>query len=425
MTVVTDRFTGSDPVRRRLRRLSRGERLEEAIAFLGQFARESGMTAVALRDRERAVRASIRRHGHYEHSAEELAFGARLAWRNHAQCAGRLTWKSLRVIDRRDVRDPEGVLRSTLDDLRTASDSGRIRASISIYAPATETTVPVTFESAQLFQYAGYAGDNGSIVGDRANIELTRTVQQLGWKRPPLPGAFDLLPVVIRDGHGVRHAFELPADAVRQVEIAHPTRPGLQDLGLRWYAVPCVTNMVLSIGGIDYPCAPFNGHYVSTEIASRNLVDAKRYDLLAPVARALGIPVDKDSRSLWQDAALTELNRAVLYSYDRDRIRIADHHEVSNQHMEFARQEQRAGRAVSAEWSWIVPPQASAACPTFHLPMRNLHAVPNFYHGRSSGGSALRIDRTYLRHGKWRMRLQRLKRRFRDWRRRRDRLWSR
>ncbi|KQT35266.1 hypothetical protein ASG29_03945 [Sphingomonas sp. Leaf412] len=422
---MTDRFTASDPVRRRLRRLSRGERLDEAIAFLRQFARENDVAPTALRDRERAVRAAVRRHGHYVHTAQELAFGARLAWRNHAQCSGRLTWKSLRVVDRRDVRDPEAILARTLDDLAAAVGDGRIRASISIFAPATETTLPATFDSVQLFQYAGYARPDGSVLGDRAGIEPTRTAERLGWRRPDVPGAFDLLPVTIRDERGARHAFELPAATAREVTIAHPTLPGLRDLGLRWYGVPSVTNMVLSIGGIDYPCAPFNGHYVATEIASRNLTDAGRYDLLEPVARALGIAVGDGSRSLWRDTALTELNRAVLHSFDRDGIRIADHHEVSAQHMEFARQEQRAGRAVSGEWSWVVPPQASAACPTFHLPMRNLHAVPNFYHTRASGGGALRIDRTYLRDGKWTHRWERMKRRVRDWRRRRDHLWQR
>ena len=408
-----------------MRRLSRGERLDEAIAFLRQFARETAMAAPALRDRERVVRAAIRRCGHYEHSAEELAFGARLAWRNHAQCAGRLTWKSLRVNDHRNVRDPEAILNVALGDLAAASAGGRIRSSISIFAPATEETVPATFDSAQLFQYAGYAQPDGGVVGDRANIEATRTAERLGWRPPATPGPFDLLPVVMRDEDGARHAFELPVGTTREVAITHPDCPALADLGLRWYAVPCVTNMVLSIGGIDYPCAPFNGHYVATEIASRNLVDVKRYDLLEPVAHALGIAVDTGPRSLWRDMALTELNRAVLFSYDRDGVRIADHHEISEQHMEFARQEQRAGRAVSGEWSWIVPPQASAACPTFHLPMKNLQAVPNFYHGRSSGGGALRIDRTYLRDGKWRHRLERVKRRLRDWRRHRDGFWRR
>ncbi len=425
MSAAADRFAASDPVRRRLRRLSDGERLDEAIAFLRQFARETGQSREEAKAREREVRAALRRHRHYEHTYAELAYGARVAWRNHARCAGRLTWKSLRVVDRRAVTDPAEMLEATMQDMADASSSGRIRASISIFAPATPTTLPTTFDCPQLFRYAGYAHHDAIVLGDRANIEATRIAERLGWERPSIPSAFDLLPVVMRDGDGVRCAFALPAAAAREVAIVHPARPGLAVLGLRWYAVPCVTDMVLTIGGIDYPSAPFNGHYVATEIASRNLADVKRYDLLAHVAQALDIVVSDAPRALWRDEALTELNRAVLHSFDAAGIRIADHHEVSEQFMEFARQEQRSGRAVSGDWSWIVPPQASAACPTFHLPMVNLHAVPTFYHSRSSNGASLRVNRTNLRDGKWRNRVERAKRRFREWRRRRDRLWQR
>ena len=43
--------------------------------------------------------------GTYWHTTEELAFGARVAWRNNARCIGRLYWRSLQVRDLRDVSD--------------------------------------------------------------------------------------------------------------------------------------------------------------------------------------------------------------------------------------------------------------------------------------------------------------------------------
>lgn len=425
MTGIADRYVASDPVRRRLRRLTRGERSEEAVAFIRQFARETGLSDGDRRQREREVRAGIKRDGHYHHSIEELTFGARIAWRNHARCVGRMTWKSLRVHDCRDLVEPSAIVRRAVSDLEDAFTDGRIRSSISIFAPATEHYVPPTFESQQLFQYAGYTTPEGGVIGDKANIEQTNTAKSLGWRAPEAPGPFDLLPVIMRDSHGTRHAFAIPKSAAHEIAITHPHRPGLAAMGLQWYAVPSVTSMVLTIGGIDYPCAPFNGHYMATEIASRNFVDTKRYDLLMPIAEALGIPVDGYGSALWQDRTLTELNVAVLHSFDEAGVRIADHHEASAQFMEFMKLEQRAGRTPSAEWSWIIPPQAASACPTFHLPMVNLNAVPNFYQSRYSDGGALHLDRTHLRDGKWRTRYERLKRRWRDWRRRRDRLWHR
>ena len=71
----------------------------------------------------------------------------------------------------------------------------------------------------------------------------------------------------------------------------------------------------MTIGGIDYPCAPFSGFYVSTEIASRDLVDKNRYDLLPLIAAKLGYDPSRHGTALWRDKALTELNIAVLDSF--------------------------------------------------------------------------------------------------------------
>ena len=51
-------------------------------------------------------------------------------------------------------------------------------------------------------------------------------------------------------------------------------------MGLKWYGVPAVANMLTDIGGIEYPGAPFNGWYMGTEIGSRDLCDISRYNIL-------------------------------------------------------------------------------------------------------------------------------------------------
>lgn len=425
MSSATDRYVSSDPVRRRLRRLSCAERVEEAVAFIRQFAAETGKSPEEAEQRIRDVRHSIRQTGSYWHSAEELTFGARVAWRNHARCVGRLTWKSLQVNDRRTINDCDDVVDQTMATLRQSFSCGELRSAITIFAPITETSMPPTFESAQIFQYAGYMLNGGTVIGDRGNIELTQIAQRLGWAKPTQLTNFDLLPIIMRTADGVRQAYSIPSDIRREVPIRHTGFPGLTDLDLRWYAVPVVTNMLLTIGGIDYPCAPFSGHYVATEIASRNFIDPTRYDLLDQIARAFGFDPGEQDRSLWKDQTLTELNRAVLDSFRGAGITITDHHSVSDQYVVFAQLERRAGRTPSGEWSWIVPPQASAACPTFHLPMVNVNAVPNFYVSRHIDGGMLAIDRTNLRDGRWRTRYERLKRRWRSWRKRRDRIWQR
>lgn len=62
-----------------------------------------------------------------------------------------------------------------------------------------------------------------------------------------------------------------------------PNTPRLEwfaALGLRWYALPAVSNMLLEIGGLEFPAAPFSGWYMSTEIGMRNLCDPHRYNIL-------------------------------------------------------------------------------------------------------------------------------------------------
>ena len=84
-------------------------------------------------------------------------------------------------------------------------------------------------------------------------------------------------------------ALPFPEGTVEEVAIEHPSAPALAELGLRWYTVPAVSSMVMTIGGIEYPCAPFNGFYMASEIASRNFADESRYDQMHAAARALGI----------------------------------------------------------------------------------------------------------------------------------------
>lgn len=38
--------------------------------------------------------------------------------------------------------------------------------------------------------------------------------------------------------------------------------------------------MLLEVGGLEFPAAPFSGWYMSTEIGTRNLCDPHRYNIL-------------------------------------------------------------------------------------------------------------------------------------------------
>src|SRR6266567_3553290 len=175
-----------------------------------------------------------------------------------------------------------------------------------------------------------------------------------------------------------RARFDLPADTVLEVPLRHPELTWFGALGLRWYAVPVISDMYLEAGGIRYPAAPFNGWYMCTEIGSRDLGDEGRYNQLPEIAARMGLSTDSP-RTLWKDRAVTELNVAVLHSYETSGVKIADHHTESERFLAHVEKEQQHGRRCPADWTWIVPPTAGSTTPVFHHYYDDFDASPNFY----------------------------------------------
>ncbi|MBB2912106.1 nitric-oxide synthase [Streptosporangium becharense] len=332
-----------------------------------------------LRSRLREVRAEIARTGTYTHTPGELTFGARVAWRNSGRCIGRLYWRSLRVRDRRHVDTPEGVAVECVNHLRDAAPGRRIRPTMTVFAQDRPGAPGPRIWNEQLIRYAGYAMDDGSIVGDPRYADFTTMVGKLGW--PGGPGSpFDVLPLVISMGDGPPLLSTIPGDAVLEVALSHPSHPWFAELGLRWHAVPAISGMCLEIGGVCYRSAPFNGWYMGTEIGARNLADADRYDLTSLIAHRLNLDTGTE-RSLWRDRALVELNVAVLHSFDRAGVTITDHHTESHRFLTHLEREERAGRVCPADWTWIVPPMSGSATPVFHRYYDDVSLSPNFtYH---------------------------------------------
>jgi nitric-oxide synthase len=328
--------------------------------------------------RLREVLAQIDRGGTYVHTAAELAFGARAAWRNANRCIGRLYWHSLRVRDRRQLADADLVAAEAFQHLREATNGGRIRPTITVFAPDAPGRPGPRIWNEQLVRYAGYRLADGTVRGDPRYLGFTELVRRLGW--PGGPGTpFDLLPLVVQAPSRPPRLFELPTDAVLEVPLRHPRYEWFSRLGLRWHAVPVLSCMCLEVGGICYPAAPFNGWYMGTEIGARNLADADRYDLLPVVAAWLGLDTSGE-RSLWRDRALVELNLAVLHSFDAAGVTVADHHTEARRFLVHLAKEEQAGRTTPADWSWIVPPISGAATAVFHRYYDDAELRPSFVH---------------------------------------------
>lgn len=328
------------------------------------------------------VRAQIAATGSYVHTPEELGYGAKVAWRNASRCIGRLYWRSLVVLDRRRARTADDIYALLVRHLEIAGSvaadrpAGAIRPVISVFAPATPGQPYARVWNDQLIRYAGYRTEDGASIGDPRQERFTAAMQAYGWRGKN--EAFDVLPLVIETPtEGVR-LYELPERAILEVPLSHPEFDWFAELGLRWHAVPAIANMRLSIGGVNYPLAPFNGWYLGAEIGARNLADEQRYNLLPVIARRIGLDTSRES-TLWRDRALVEINRAVLHSFERAGVKMADHHTEAARFMTHLRREERAGRQVPADWSWIVPPLSGSTTPVFHRYFHEADQRPAFY----------------------------------------------
>jgi nitric-oxide synthase len=234
---------------------------------------------------------------------------------------------------------------------------------LTLFPPRRPDGGEIRIWNPQLIRYAGYRKLDGSVVGDPMHIELTEIAQALGWRGTG--GQFDILPLIVQMPGESPLMFELPDDVVLEVPITHPELPWFADLGLKWHAVPAISDMNMELGGLTYTAAPFNGWYVSFEIGSRNFSDEYRYNLLPVVAERLGLETKRTS-NLWKDRALLELNQAVIHSFKAAGVKLVDHHVAARQFVTHEERETREGRTTPADWAWVVPPISASTTATFH-----------------------------------------------------------
>jgi nitric-oxide synthase, bacterial len=349
-----------------------GEMAKEAEAYLKQCYLERGLPEVFL-PRWREVEKAIAETGTYEHTLDELSYGARLAWRNSSRCVGRYFWQNLQIRDLRHLETEEEMFAALVEHIKIATNNGDLRALMTAFKPDGRR-----LWNSQLLRYAGYQQEDG-ILGDPANVELTQQALKLGWQPPANRTAFDYLPLIIQLPGKTPKWFEIPPEIILDVAIAHPRYEWFKELGLKWYALPAVCNMSLDLGGIQYSCTPFNGFYMGTEIGGRNFSDTYRYNMLPEIGDRLGLDCSSND-TLWRDQALIELNIAVLHSFKQQGVRLIDHHTMTDYFMQFMEEEQKCQRPVLGDWGWIVPPISGSLTPVYPLELENRILKPNYFY---------------------------------------------
>ncbi len=342
-------------------------KLQEVQRFLALYQSEQNEPEAWLVNRLQQVESE----GEYNPTTEELIFGARVAWRNSNKCIGRLFWQSLHVVDARDILDEQSIFETLLAHIQYATNDGKIRPTITVFASQR-----VRIWNHQLIRYAGYETEEG-IIGDSHSIVFTKICKSLGWQGEGT--AFDVLPLIVQVDNRAPQVFTIPHEYILEVSIRHPENSKVDGLDLKWYAVPIISSMRFQMAGIDFQAAPFNGWYMGTEIGARNLADQDRYNMLPAIAEIFGLDMTKQV-SLWKDRALVELNIAVLHSFKENGVSIVDHHTAAQQFKLFEEAEEKAGRDLTGNWAWLIPPLSPAATHIFHKPYVNVYNTPNYFY---------------------------------------------
>ncbi|TDM12083.1 nitric oxide synthase oxygenase [Macrococcus lamae] len=335
---------------------------EEAVEFINVMHHELGISEEITAERLSRIKTAIDTTGTYHHTSEELEYGAKVAWRNSNRCIGRLFWDKLHVLDRRHLTNEDELLGAVVHHIKYATNNGKIRPTITIFPQGTSIEAPFIIVNDQLVRYTD----------DPIAAKLKQQIEQVSSIRSKI------LPLLYQFNQQIK-TFHIPEELIMEVPLIHPSCPAFSNLGLTWYAVPMISSMNLKIGGITYSCAPFNGWYMESEIASRNMLDSYRYDLLEPIADAFNF--DRSSTTTyWRDRTLIELNYVVYHSFKAAGVSIVDHHTASRQFEKFEQNEREAGRSVTGDWTWLIPPISPSLVHNFHKGYDNTYNNPNFYH---------------------------------------------
>ena len=322
---------------------------------------------------------SLELTGDYEHTIDELSWAAKTAWRNAPRCVGRDIWKTLRVTDERSAVTCREIFEATCKNMRMAYNGGKINPSAIAFRQRNRKDKDkpgIRVWNNVLLGFAGFVKDNGEVIGDPKNVYMTDLALSLGWL--PKREKFEMLPLIITDTHQNTELFEFPDDIKGYtVEISHPTEPEITKLGLKWYAIPSVSSMMLEAGGIQYTCCQIAGFFQDTEISVMNLLAESRYNLLEPIGRALKLDVSKNS-TYWKCTVATELTKAVYDSFSLAHVSMTDHLTLAQNFHSFMKEEIRTRGGCPADWIWVVPPMSSGLVPTFHQEMIRYSLSPSY-----------------------------------------------
>ncbi|PWY93109.1 nitric oxide synthase [Aspergillus sclerotioniger CBS 115572] len=381
---------------------------DEASAFLWQLWQDGIYTENRYSERKEQVMEEINRSAKdkivwiqgakrvgktstWMQTSEELRYGLQLAWRNSRKCIMRSRYQELELCDLRHIQTSVEMVTALLEEITKSFNDGQIRPTVFAFPPKSVDGEGPMFWNKQVLGFAAYELDDGSVLGDPSNIQLTRDMIDLGWTPPCPKTRWDLLPIVAMAENDAPAMVELPDRLRRLIDIEHPDYPGFGKLGLKWYQFPALSRLGFDIGGVQYTAAPFLGWYMDAEIGVRNLADTFRYDSLPDVAKVIGFDIDSyrqrqeysevramedlpDYEQLrWLSRAQAELNYAVRCSFLKRGVTCVGTLAASSDWCQYDDDyAAKNGYRLNSDPYWISPPQGSI------VPIWHRGGAPNY-----------------------------------------------
>ncbi|XP_021237874.1 nitric oxide synthase, endothelial-like [Numida meleagris] len=104
---------------------------------------------------------------------------------------------------------------------QVVTSPGAHRSAITIFPQRVPGRGDFRIWNTQLIRYAGYRQQDGSVLGDPANVDITELCVHYGWS--PGSGRFDVLPLLLQAPDEAPELFPLPPELVLEVPLTHPT----------------------------------------------------------------------------------------------------------------------------------------------------------------------------------------------------------
>ncbi|KAL9627896.1 MAG: hypothetical protein Q9164_007456, partial [Protoblastenia rupestris] len=337
---------------------------------------------------ERETKTVVTLGGNWEQSFEELEIGVRRAWRNSRKCIARNHCQELKLCDLRSITTSVGMAQELVRNATEAFNGGRIEPTVFVFPPRTNNSKGPMIWNHQLLDFAGYQLEDGTILGDPSNVELTKAIIDIGWT-PPCPkrrSRWDLLPLVTMAEGDEPAMIDIPAPLSTLIPIRHPRYSAFEHMKLKWKTTPVLTRLGFDIGGVQYTAAPFMGWFMDAEIGVRNLADSFRYNVLPDVVQALYLNQENmyghaeafEDLAEYEQLALmskaqAELNYAVQWSYNQIGVAMTDSLTASKKWCRFDDEfKANHGYRLPADPYWIAPPQGSI------IPLWHRGGAPNY-----------------------------------------------